>query len=269
MHNRRAEGSAGDTRESAGQRPILQLTGERTLPGVTSENYWFRRHEAGYLALAPFCRGAVLLEVGAGEGYGTAALAATARRVVALEYDETAARHARATYPQLGVIRGNAVHLPVATGTVDVVASFQVLEHLWDQPGFLAECARVLAPAGTLLLTTPNRLTFPPGNPFHTTELSAAELRALLEPRFEVTRMYGLTSGWRLRRMDRRHPGCLTHAQLATPPAVWHPQLRLDVKRVRAGDFAIVTTGLDAALDLLAVAVRASGPRHLPTGCAS
>ena len=60
-------------------------------------------------------------------------------------------------------MRGNLAALPLAESTVDVVANLQVIEHLWDQEGFLAECRRVLRPGGRLLLTTPNRLTFSPG----------------------------------------------------------------------------------------------------------
>lgn len=233
----------------------LQLTGERTLPGIAVENYWFRRHEAAYLAVAPFCRGAVLADVGAGEGYGANLLAGAAIATVAVDYDEAATRHAAAVYPRLALLRGNAVHLPLTDGSVDVVASLQVIEHLWDQPGFLTECARVLAPAGTLLLSTPNRMTLPAGNHFHSRELTAEELYLLLEPHFEVARRYGLRHGRRLRRMDRRHRGSFVKAQLETPPAVWHPRLRLDVASVCAADFALAAAD-DDALDVIAVAVR-------------
>ena len=51
----------------------LPVTGERTVPGLPHENYWFRRHEAAYVALAPRCADARVLEAGCGEGYGAAA----------------------------------------------------------------------------------------------------------------------------------------------------------------------------------------------------
>ncbi len=239
----------------------LTLTGERTLPGIPIENYWFRRHEAAYLALVPWVRGAVVLEAGAGEGYGAAILAAHAQRVVAVDYDEPACRHAAVAYPEVDVVRGNLAGLPLPGGAVDVVANLQVIEHLWDQPGFVAECARVLRPAGTLVVTTPNRLTFSPGrdtplNPFHTRELSAADLTELLAPHFDVLRMYGVRHGRRLRRLDRRHGGSLVDAQLAGPPATWHPTLRRDVTGVRVADFEVTETDVDASLDLVAVATR-------------
>ncbi len=246
--------------------PPLTLTGERTLPGIAIENYWFRRHEAAYDALVPFCRGAVVLDAGCGEGYGAERIARTAHLVVGVDYDGGAVGHAAATYPGLRLVRGSVTALPFAAGAVDVVAGLQVIEHLWDQPRFLAECARVLRPAGTLLLTTPNRLTFSPGNavdavnPFHSRELSAEELSDLLtENGFDLVRLLGLRHGRRLRRLDRRY-GSFVDAQLAGPAATWHPALRRDVAAVRTADFAVTPDDLDACLDLVVVAVRRSHP---------
>jgi SAM-dependent methyltransferase len=238
----------------------LVLTGERTLPGIAHENYWFRRHEAAYRALLPFVQGASVLEAGCGEGYGAAALRERARSVLAVDYDVPAATHARATYPEIDVVRGDLQRLPLADGAVEVVSNLQVIEHLWDQPAFIAECARVLRPAGTLLITTPNRITFSPGrdtplNPFHTRELSAAELAELLDRDFIVTRMMGLGHGPRLRRWERRH-GSVMDAQLAGPPETWSPALRSFVAGVSADDFMVSAADVDASLDLVAVAYR-------------
>lgn len=241
-------------------RQELSLTGERTLPGIAVENYWFRRHEVAYELIAPSCRDAVVLEAGVGEGYGAAMLARGARRVLGLDYDASAAAHAAAAYPSLDVARANLVALPVASGTIDAVVSMQVIEHLWDQPAFLRECARVLRPTGALIMSTPNRLTFSPNgttNPYHTRELSAAEFAELAEGAgFRVARHYGIGHGRRLRRLDRRYGGSFVAAQLAGPAATWPARLRADVESVTTADFAIEQAGLDASLDLLLVATR-------------
>lgn len=242
--------------DGQGDRFVLTLTGERTLPGIATENYWFRRHEAAYAWAARFCRGAIVIDAGAGEAYGADLLAGTADRVVALDYDAAAVRHAAATYPRLRVARANLDRLPLADGAVEVLVCLQVVEHLWDQPGFLRECARVLRPAGTLIVSTPNRLTFPPGNPFHSRELAPAELTDLLAAEFDVTRLRGVRHGRRLRRLDRRYGAGLVGAQLAGPVATWHPRLRLDVAAVRADDFVVAGDHLERSLDLLALAVR-------------
>ena len=236
----------------------LALTGERTLPGVADENYWFRRHEVAYRWLAPWCRGAVVVDAGCGEGYGAAYLRSVATSVVALDYAPDVVAHVRATYPDVPAVRADLQHLPLRDGGAEVVASLQTIEHLHDQPGFVLECARVLRPAGTLVITTPNRLTFTPEgaplNPFHTRELTGAELAALLAPAFEVTRLLGVAHGPRLRRWERRH-GPLVEAQLASSPDGWPARLRAFVRSITADDF-VVTDDVDASLDLLAVAVK-------------
>jgi SAM-dependent methyltransferase len=249
-----------------GTRPVdaLPLTGERTVPGVAEENYWFRRHEAVYELLAPRCRGAVVLEAGCGEGYGADLLAGVASRVLALDYDGLAIGHVARRYPRVAAARANLVGLPVRDATVDSVVSLQVIEHLWDQERFLRECRRVLRPGGTLLVSTPNRLTFSPGrdtplNPFHTRELAASELAALLaDTGFADIELAGLHHGERLRALDAAHGGSLvdTLTALAVSGAEWPDRLVADVASVTTTDFTLDTSGLDACLDLVGVAVR-------------
>jgi SAM-dependent methyltransferase len=252
------------SRETAGEIGRLPLTGERTVPGVPEENYWFRRHEAAYLALAPYCAEAVVLEAGCGEGYGADLLAGTARLVVGLDYDELTAGHVGKAYPRVRAVRGNLAALPVASSIVDVVANLQVLEHLWDQEGFLAACRRVLRPGGRLLITTPNRITFSPGrdtplNPFHTRELSGAELAELLrQAGFVVELLAGLHHGPRLRALDAELGGSIIDAQVAVAMSgkPWPEALLAAVESVTAHDFLITAEDLDASLDLVAVARR-------------
>ena len=247
-----------------GQRPVLALTGERTVPGIPEENYWFRRHEVAYVELLGYCTDAVVLEAGCGEGYGADLLARVARRVVALDYDVMTVRHVARAYRSVHAVRGNLDALPLGRSTVDVVASLQVIEHLWDQPRFLAECARVLRPGGRLLVTTPNRLTFSPGrdtplNPFHTRELTAGELAGLLRGSgLRVQQMAGVHHGPRLRELDARHGGSVIDAQvgLALAGGGWPRELLSDVASVSTVDFEVHESDVDASLDLVAVAVR-------------
>ena len=244
---------------------VLPLTGERTVPGIPQENYWFRRHEAAYLHLAPHCAQAVVLDAGCGEGYGAALLASTARRVIALDYDRHTTGHVVRRYPELRTVRGNLATLPLASSSLDVVACLQVIEHLWDQPGFLAECLRVLRPGGRLLVTTPNRLTFSPGrdtplNPFHSRELAPPELDTLLrDAGFTVQQLDGLHHGPVLRALDTAHGGSLIDAQVAVAQdaAPWPAQLLRDVAAVRTSDLVVQPaeiTAIDISLDLIAVA---------------
>jgi len=234
------------------------------VPGIAEENYWFRRHEAAYLALRPYCVDAFVLEAGCGEGYGADLLAGDAKLVVGLDYDVTTANHVAKAYPAVRVVRGNLAALPVRSSTVDVLANFQVIEHLWDQEGFLLECLRVLRPGSRLLITTPNRITFSPGrdtplNPFHTRELAHAELDTLLrEAGFDVEFLAGLRHGPRLCELDTEFGGSLIEAQVevAVSGTAWPAALRGAVASVAATDFAITTDDLESSLDIVAVAVK-------------
>ena len=227
------------------------------MPGIPEENYWFRRHEAAYLALVPYREYAVVLEAGCGEGYGADLLAGVAHLVCGLDYDALTVSHVAKAYAEVHAVRGNLAALPVRSSTVDVVANLQVIEHLWDQEGFLAECHRVLRPGGRLLITTPNRLTFSPGrdtplNPFHTRELGPAELDFLLrEAGFTVERLAGLHHGPRI-------DDSIIEAQvrLAVSGTPWPAELLATVAGVTSDDFVVRTDELDASLDLLAVARR-------------
>jgi SAM-dependent methyltransferase len=246
---------------------VLTLTGERTIPDLDVENYWFRRHQVVYQRLAPRCAGADVLEAGCGEGYGADLIAGVARRVVAVDYDAAAVAHVRARYPRVEVMQANLAELPLPDASVDVVVNFQVIEHLWDQPQFVAECARVLRPSGLLMVSTPNRITFSPGrdtsiNPFHTRELNAAELTELLrQAGFSMNAMRGVFHGPRLTALDVKHGGSIIDAQIrrALAGSPWPAELLSDVASVTTDDFELVDAAdrdVDESLDLVAIAVR-------------
>lgn len=250
---------------------VLTLTGERTVPGLEVENYWFRRHEVVYRRLAGQCAGRDVLEAGCGEGYGADLIARVAGRVIAVDYDTATVAHVHARYPAVEVMYANLTELPLADGSVDVVVNFQVIEHLWDQPKFIRECARVLRPSGLLMVSTPNKITFSPGrdtpiNPFHTRELDAGELIELLNAGgLAMERVYGVFHGPRLLELDARHGGSIIDAQIARAisDAPWPAELLTDVASVTAADFDLVASDdpqdrrrIDDSLDLVAIAVR-------------
>ncbi|QLY30074.1 class I SAM-dependent methyltransferase [Nocardia huaxiensis] len=245
----------------------LPLTGERTVPGIAEENYWFRRHEIAYARLLELCEGKTVLEAGSGEGYGANMIAGVAERVIGLDYDDSAVAHVRAKYPRVEMVQGNLADLPLEDNSVDVVVNFQVIEHLWDQAQFLRECLRVLKPGGKLLISTPNRITFSPGrdtplNPFHTRELNAAEMDELLvEAGFAVEVMSGVFHGANLVALDEKWGGSIIDAQIARAIAgePWPADLAADVAAVSIDDFDLLNAAekdIDASLDLVAIAVK-------------
>jgi len=242
---------------------MLPLTGERTLPGVWHENYWFRRHEVAYLTALPLARGARVLDAGCGEGYGSAMLADDGAEVVAADLDPSSLDNLGESYPQVRSVLANLVRLPFGPGSFDTVVSLQVVEHLWDQDAFVSECARVLREFGLLVLSTPNRLTFSPGheagtapaNPFHSRELAPQELVDLVSTSFRVVELLGVHHGDRIRAWEQEH-GSLPEQLLSSPSEEWPEHLSGFVTSVEATDFVLSPDRPERALDLLLVAER-------------
>ena len=242
----------------------LPLTGERTVPGVPEETYWFARHVAASDLAARACAGRRVLDAGCGEGYGLRLLAgAGAASVVGVELDPAVAAHARATYPEAQVLEADVGAVPLPDASVDVVVTFQVIEHVWDPPAFLAECARLLRPGGELWCATPNRLTFTPGsdvpvNPFHHEELAPDELAARIRGTdgLELRTLLGVHHGPRLRAVEVVARRSFPELVLRRPPQAWSRVLRAVVAAVRPSDFRWRADRLDRSLDLLAVATR-------------
>src|SRR2546427_4965261 len=75
--------------------PPLALTGERTLPDVPEENYWYRRHLAVYEWIADRVAGERVIDMACGEGYGSELLARRARSVIGGGANPDAHQHAR------------------------------------------------------------------------------------------------------------------------------------------------------------------------------
>jgi SAM-dependent methyltransferase len=236
--------------------PPLALTGERTLPDVPAENYWYRRHLVVYEWIGERVGGQRVADLACGEGYGSDVLARTAAEVVGIDANPEAYAHARARYRRPN-LRFERALVEDFEGPCDAVVLLQTIEHVAD-PGAL--CDRLAAAAPVSYISTPNRLTLaPPGaersdNPWHLREYTAGEYRELLEPHFAGVELLGLFHARKL----RLHELALR--------AGWdriHPALRLTkpfygrfVPAISSADFALAgagEAGLARALDFLAI----------------
>ena len=236
--------------------PPLPLTGERTLPDVPEENYWFRRHLAVYEWIAARVAGLRVVDLACGEGYGSDVLAARAGEVVGVDANPEAQEHARLRYvrPNLRFER-NLVEAYAEER--DAVVFLQTIEHVHDPGALLAGFARI---APVSYVSTPNRLTLAPAgaeksdNPWHLREYTAAEYRELLDPHFASVELYGLFHAGKLR---------LHEAAIRLGWDRVHPLLRITkpfydrfVPAISASDFALRPESecdLDRALDFVAV----------------
>jgi SAM-dependent methyltransferase len=240
--------------------PPLALTGERTLPDVPEENYWFRRHLVVYEWIAERVVGQRAIDMACGEGYGSDVLARTAASVVGVDANPEAHEHARLRYrrPNLRFARDL---IETFAEPADTVVFLQTIEHLSDPGAALDHFAALVADArGTVFVSTPNVLTLAPdgaprsGNPWHVHEYRIEEFEQLCRAHFREVRLFGLFHARKLRVHD-----------LALR-AGWdslHPRLKLTRRfydwftpAIAVSDFALRPLGqakMDAALDFVAV----------------
>ncbi len=150
---------------------------------------------ARYQFAAREVEGKRVLDCACGAGYGSALiLRSGAISVAGVDVDDAALAHARLHFAGPTFLKGDGRTLPLADGTVDLVVSLETIEHVKDAPLFLDELARVLAPEGMLILSTPltrgpARLT--PQNPYHLREYDEEELAALVSVRFAIAERLG------------------------------------------------------------------------------
>jgi SAM-dependent methyltransferase len=233
--------------------PPLELTGERTLPDVPEENYWYRRHVAVYEWIAERCAGQRVADLACGEGYGSDLLARRAAQVIGVDANPEAFEHARARYRRdnLRFERGLVEDFDEQ---VEAVVFLQTIEHIHEPERLLD---RIAGMAEVAYISTPNRLTLaPPGaeksdNPWHLREYDPGEYRALLEPHFSSVELLGVFHARKLR------------AHELAIKLGWdrvHPALRLTgpfydrfIPAISSRDFRLSGSDLHRALDFLAV----------------
>ena len=171
----------------------MDYTGERMVPEKAEpEVYW--EHIYRYRFAVPYVKGKRVLDIACGEGYGTAAiLKAGAASVIGVDISEESCRHARQKYGVDARV-GDAEHIPIPDASVDMVVSFETIEHVPHPEKFLDECLRVLAPGGTLIISTPNKDIYRVGgeqhNPHHCSEMTEDEFVAQIKSRFASHSLY-------------------------------------------------------------------------------
>ncbi len=236
--------------------PPLELTGERTLPDVPAENYWFRRHLAVYEWVARRCAGLEVVDMACGEGYGVEVLARHARRVTGVDANPEAHEHARLRYSRPGVrfVRDLVERFEEPC---DAVVFLQTIEHVEDPESILRHLEGMLRPGGSAYVSTPNLLTLaPPGaaksdNPWHVKEYRAEEFRSLCESVFGRVELVGLFHA----RVLKAHELALragwdrVHAALG----ITRPFYDRFTPALSARDFALRGGPLEHALDFVAV----------------
>jgi SAM-dependent methyltransferase len=238
--------------------PPLELTGERTLPDVPAENYWYRRHLAVYEWIAARVARGVVLDMACGEGYGSDVLSRTAARVVGVDGNPEAHEHAKLRYtgPNL-TFEWGAVETFGEPASFDAVVFLQTIEHVIDPPAVLAHFRRILKPGGAAFVSTPNVLKLAPAghaksdNPWHLREYRAGEFAELCRGAFDNVEVLGLFHARKLR---------VHELALALGWDAVHARLGITGRfydwftpTIATSDFALRPARLEQSLDFLAV----------------
>jgi len=148
-----------------------------------------------YALAAQSSNGKDVLDIASGEGYGSNLLATSARSVVGVDISREAVTHAAHKYRRsnLKYVQGDAAAIPLPARSVDMVVSFETIEHHDKHEEMMLEIRRVLRPGGLLMISSPDKLNYSdiPGyrNAYHVKELYLDEFRALLDRHFSFTRM--------------------------------------------------------------------------------
>ncbi|MBV8940832.1 MAG: methyltransferase domain-containing protein [Solirubrobacterales bacterium] len=241
--------------------PPLELTGERTLPDVPAENYWYRRHLVVYEWIARQVGGMRVIDLACGEGYGSEVLAHAAASVVGVDANPEAHEHARLRYRRANLrFERDLIEGYGDPGACDAVVLLQTIEHVRDPASVLRHVNELLAPGGTAFVSTPNMLKLAPpgathsGNPWHVKEYRHDEFLSLCRAAFPSVTLLGLHHARKLR----------LHGL-----ALWlgwdrlHRALRITDRfydrftpSISTADFALRTDPLDRAVDFVAVCSR-------------
>jgi hypothetical protein len=179
--------------------PPLALTGERTLPDVPEENYWYRRHLVVYEWIRARVSGLRVVDMACGEGYGSEVLAGTAASVVGVDANPEAHEHASLRYGRPG-LRFARDLVETFKEPCDAVVFLQTIEHVQNPDTVLEHFKGLVAGSRdpVVFITTPNVLTLAPegaeksGNPWHVKEYRPEEFRSLCSAHFGEVELYGL-----------------------------------------------------------------------------
>jgi SAM-dependent methyltransferase len=210
---------------------LIEWTGERLVPWARDAQVAYE-HFHRYLWAQPLVADRRVLDLASGEGFGSALLADTARSVTGIDIDERTIEHSRQSYvaPNLDFRVASATDLSgVADGAFDAVVAFEMIEHVADQEVVLAEVARVLAPGGLLIISTPERQAYSADrdyvNPFHARELTQAEFAALLRSRFSSIALFAqrAVAGSRIEALEPARSGAHLAVRVEWSDGEWRP----------------------------------------------
>ncbi len=175
--------------------PLLSNDGERFLPEQMHGSIELE-HLHRYLFARQHVGGKDVLDIASGEGYGSELLARVARSVIGVDIASEAVEHAKLKYirENLEYRKGSCSAIPLENNSVDIVVSFETIEHHTEHEEMMLEVKRVLRKGGILIISSPDKLEYSDRpsftNHFHVKELYRDEFQSLLESHFFNVKLY-------------------------------------------------------------------------------
>lgn len=153
-------------------------------------------HLHRYTIALDFVKEKRVLDIASGEGYGSFLLSNYANYVYGVDIDEDSINESRIKYKRnnLAFKVGSASNIPLEDNSVDVVVSFETIEHHDQHNQMLIEIKRVLKDDGVLIISSPDKKYYSDligqNNPFHVKELYLEEFKMLMNTFFKYSTFY-------------------------------------------------------------------------------
>lgn len=170
-------------------KPLLPWTGERLVTEV-NDQIGTIEHLHRYAFAMEYVSNKIIVDIASGEGYGSNLLAGVASHVIGVDVSQEAIDFACQKYikPNLEFKVGSADSIPVLDNSVDVVVSFETLEHHEKHDEMMKEIVRILKPEGLMIISTPDKSIYhrrDPDNIYHVKELYFDEFTSLVKKHFK------------------------------------------------------------------------------------
>lgn len=174
----------------------LEWTGERLVTSLEGDSFIFE-HLHRYAIAQKISAGKTVLDIACGEGYGSHLISKTAAYVYGVDIDENSVIHAQKKYGplknNLSYKVGSTSKIPLEDKSIDIVVSFETIEHHDEHEQMMLEIKRVLKPAGMLIISSPNKPVYNravPNNIYHVKELAFGDFKILIDKHFSCAAFY-------------------------------------------------------------------------------
>ncbi|MDD3630878.1 MAG: class I SAM-dependent methyltransferase, partial [Bacteroidales bacterium] len=170
-----------------------KFTGERLIPEVINEDTFLHLHR--YAITFDYIKDKDVIDIACGEGYGSFLMSKYAKNIIGIDIDKNTIDNANSKYVNnnLSYLQGDVSKIPLQSSTIDVVVSFETIEHTTMHDEMMLEIKRVLKPDGLLIMSSPDKYNYSEKrgfrNKFHVKELYLEEFENLIKKYFKYDKM--------------------------------------------------------------------------------